>query len=564
MGSEPASFWIAETWIFLVSIDEVVGSAVKTPYRTAARPHPNGSPLRTSCMETPPTKTPLALCLVVGVVAGATGIAAAQLIASTTRNLRSPVLDVGDRVVDGVPGWVKDLAISWFGTNDKIALLVGIGSMLGVFAAVLGVLALRRNLNLAYVGAALFGVIGAAAALGRRTGANISVVIPSVVGAGVVALVLWWARRRVVGTEQASDALEEHPSHRRRFLASLGLLSAVAVAGGLAGRRFERRFSAAGSRESVALAQGNAGPPAIPAGAQAENAAPFFTPNADFYRIDTALTVPQIAAEDWTLKITGMVDNPIELTYDELLAKGLVESDITLTCVSLLVGGDLVGTARWQGIRLDTLLEEAGIADGADQIVGRSIDGYTCGFPVAALDGRDALIAVAMNGEPLPLEHGFPARLIVPGIYGYASATKWLTEIELTTFDSFDSYWVPRGYASMAPIKMQTRIDAPRGLDRIPAGPFAIGGVAWAQPIGIEQVEIKIDDGEWTPADMAAEVSGSTWRQWTYLWDATPGRHTVAARAIDNEGAIQTMDRTEPLPDGATGHHSVVVLVDEA
>jgi hypothetical protein len=271
-----------------------------------------------------------------------------------------------------------------------------------------------------------------------------------------------------------------------------------------------------------------------------------------------------IDAETWTLKITGMVDNPIELTYEELVAKGLVESDITLTCVSILVGGDLVGTARWQGIRLDELLEEVGIADGADQIVGRSVDGYTCGFPVAALDGRDALVAVGMNGEPLPLEHGFPARLIVPGIYGYASATKWLSEIELTTFDAFDSYWVPRGYASKAPIKMQTRIDAPRGLDKIDAGAFAIGGVAWAQPVGIKQVEVKIDDGEWVPADMADELSGSTWRQWSYRWDATPGRHTVTARAIDNDGAIQTEERSEPLPDGVTGHHSVVVLVNEA
>ncbi len=218
-------------------------------------------------METPQTRPPLTLCLVVGVVAGATGIAAAQLIASITRNFRSPVLDVGDRVVDGVPSWAKDLAISWFGTNDKIALLVGIGSMLGVFAAVLGVLALRKNLNLAYAGAALFGVIGAAATLGRRTGANVSVVIPSIVGAGVVALVLWWARRQVVGNEQVTTSLEEHPSHRRRFLASLGLISTVAVVGGLTGQRLERRFSAEGSRDSVALTQGTTGPPAIPTGA---------------------------------------------------------------------------------------------------------------------------------------------------------------------------------------------------------------------------------------------------------------------------------------------------------
>lgn len=521
-------------------------------------------------MEASNTRPSIPLCLVVGVVAGATGIAVAELLSSLTRGLRSPVLDVGDRVVDGVPGWVKDLAISWFGTNDKIALLVGIGAFLAVFAALLGVIALRRSLPVAYGGAALFGVVGAAAALGRRTETDVVSTVPSIVGAMVVASVLWWAHRQLVERSVLGDdatirtaASGDGEAPRRRFLASVGALSAFAVLGGYLGRRLEGRFSAESSRQSVSLAQGDAGPPQAPAGVRAENAAPFYTPNEDFYRIDTALSVPQIAADDWTLRITGMVDNPIELTYDELLDRGLVEADITLTCVSILVGGDLVGHARWQGIRLDDLLEEAGIADGADQIVGRSSDGYTCGFPVAALDGRDALVAVAMNGEPLPLEHGFPARLIVPGIYGYASATKWLTEIELTTFDAFDHYWVPRGYAVEAPIKMQTRIDAPRGLDRIPAGEFAIGGVAWAQPIGIEQVELKIDDGDWIAADMADELNGSTWRQWTHRWDATPGRHTITARAIDKEGTIQTADRSEPLPDGVTGHHSVVVLVDE-
>jgi len=521
--------------------------------------------MTSSSISTSQREPSIVLSLLVGLVAGGAGMAVAELIASISRSWRSPVLDVGDRIVDNVPSFLKELAISWFGTNDKIALLVGIGSLLAAFAAILGVIALRRNLMLAIAGAGLFGLIGALAALGSRTGASVSAVIPSIIGAVVVGAVLWWARRQVIGDTSTRDTLRPHASHRRRFLASLGVLSAVSVGGGLLGRRFDGRFSAEGSREEVALAQGASGPPEVPAGAQGENSAPFFTPNEDFYRIDTALTVPQIDADSWTLKISGMVDNEMELTYDDLVAKGLIESDITLTCVSILIGGDLVGNARWQGVRLDELLAEAGIQAGADQIVGRSVDGYTCGFPVAALDdGRDAMVAVTMNGEPLPLEHGFPARLVVPGIYGYASATKWLTEIELTTFDAFDSYWVPRGYAAEAPIKMQTRIDAPRGLDRIPAGEFAIGGVAWAQPLGIQQVEVSIDDGPWEPAEMSAEVNGSTWRQWTYRWNAPSGRHTVTARAIDNEGTIQTAERDEPLPDGVTGHHSVVVLVDEA
>jgi DMSO/TMAO reductase YedYZ molybdopterin-dependent catalytic subunit len=302
----------------------------------------------------------------------------------------------------------------------------------------------------------------------------------------------------------------------------------------------------------------------VPAGAQAEGAASLFTPNSTFYRIDTALTVPQVPAESWELKVNGMVDRPLRLSFDDLLGRRVEEHDITLTCVSNTVGGELIGTARWMGVRLDDLLAEAGIDPAADQIVGRSVDGYTCGFPVAALDGRHALVAFGMNGEPLPLEHGFPARLIVPGIYGYASATKWLTEIELTTFDDFDHYWVPRGYSEKAPIKMQSRIDQPRGLDRIPPGPFAIGGVAWAQPVGVDAVELRIDGGDWQPTTIGAEVNASTWRQWTFPWEATPGRHTIEVRAIDRNGAIQTEERSEPLPNGASGHHTVVVLVDEA
>jgi len=521
-----------------------------------------------------PSELPVSrfLAAITGVVAGAAGVATAGLIASTSRDLRSPILDVGDRVVDNVPGWLKDIAIAWFGTNDKIALLVGIGVALTLFAAALGLAAIRGRVSIAYAGAALFGIVGAVGALASRTGRSAAAVLPSLGGAAVVCVVFFLARR-------ASQSMTGNPGSvggpalwaeggRRRFLAGLGGLTVASATTGAIGNRLDRRFSAASSRETVLATQGSSGitegPPAVPAGAQAENAALFFTPNEDFYRIDTALVVPQVPADSWRLRVTGMVDNPIELTYEDLVGRGLVESDITLTCVSNLVGGGLVGTARWQGVRLDELLQDAGVQAGADQIVGRSVDGYTCGFPVAALDGRDALVAVSMNGEPLPLEHGFPARLIVPGIYGYASATKWLTEIELTTFDSFDHYWVPRGYSALAPIKMQTRIDAPRGLDRIAAGRFAIGGVAWSQPVGIKQVELKIDDGPWIEADMAAEVNGSTWRQWSHVWDATPGRHTITARAIDQDGAIQTADRTEPLPNGATGHHSVVVLVDEA
>jgi DMSO/TMAO reductase YedYZ molybdopterin-dependent catalytic subunit len=289
---------------------------------------------------------------------------------------------------------------------------------------------------------------------------------------------------------------------------------------------------------------------------------PFVTPNADFYRIDTALTAPQVPTGSYTLRITGMVDNELELSYDDLLAREMIERDVTLTCVSNEIGGRLVGNARWLGTRLDDLLNEAGVQSGADQVVGRSADGFECGFPVSvAMDGRDALVVVGMNGEPLPIEHGFPVRLVVPGLYGYVSATKWLTEIELTTFADFDHYWLKRGWAQKAPIKLMSRIDTPRGLSTVPAGTVAIAGVAWAQTVGIEGVEVQIDDGEWQPAELGETPSDDTWVQWVLRWEAEPGRHNVRVRATDKNGTIQTDERAEPIPDGASGHHQIVLTV---
>ncbi len=495
-----------------------------------------------------------------GILAAGVGLGAAEAVAGTRADFRSPVLDVGDRVVDRVPSWMKDLAIEWFGTNDKIALLAGIGAMLTIYAAVVGAVTIRRSRRLGLAGIALFGALGTLAALGRRTGADWTSPIPSVVGAIVAGVALWSFTVRT----EVSPGQPVHVTQRRRFIAQGGILTIAAVAFAATGRRLKERFSAAESRASITLPAPDSPAPALPSGIEADGAAPFFTSNADFYRIDTALVVPQVPAEDWELRVVGMVDREIRLSFEQLLDRELVERDITLTCVSNTIGGNLIGTARWLGVRLDDLLDEAGMDPRADQVVGRSTDGYTCGFPVGALDGRDALIAVGMNGEPLPLEHGFPARLIVPGIYGYASATKWLAEIELTRFDAFDHYWVPRGYAAEAPIKLQSRIDAPRGLDRIDPGSFAIGGVAWAQTIGIDAVHIRIDDGDWIETELAAEVNDTTWRQWSHPWEATPGRHTIEVRAKDRNGAIQTPDRSEPLPNGASGHHTVVVLVNEA
>jgi DMSO/TMAO reductase YedYZ molybdopterin-dependent catalytic subunit len=303
----------------------------------------------------------------------------------------------------------------------------------------------------------------------------------------------------------------------------------------------------------------------VPAGADLDidGVAPFVTPNGDFYRIDTALFVPQVRTEGWTLRVHGMVDRELELTFDDLLGRELVEADVTLACVSNEVGGDLIGNARWLGARLDELLREAGVQRGATQLVPRSRDGFAAGFPTeVALDGREALVAVGMNGEPLPLRHGFPARLVVPGLYGYVSATKWLTEIELTTWDAFDSYWVRRGWAKEAPIKTQSRIDTPRSGASLRPGRVAVAGVAWAQGRGIEAVEVQVDDGPWRPARLAAAVGDDTWRQWVYEWDAEAGDHVLAVRATDGTGETQPEERVAPIPDGATGWHTIEVSVD--
>jgi DMSO/TMAO reductase YedYZ molybdopterin-dependent catalytic subunit len=389
-------------------------------------------------------------------------------------------------------------------------------------------------------------------------------VLPSVAGAVAGAIVLlslhhiWYAMAEGSGPSVASE-------ERRRLIFGLG---ASFVAAGLAagGGRLLTSPATASTAGARTLPRVGRPLPPIQAGADfgVPGLSPFITPNEEFYRIDTALSVPRVSAGDFSLRIFGMVDRELTLSYDDLLAMTQFESDITLTCVSNEVGGQLVGNARWQGIRLDDLLREAGIQPGADQVVGRSVDNYTCGFPVAAaMDGRDAMVALGMNGEPLPLVHGFPARLVVPGLYGYVSATKWLKEIEVTTFAAFDHYWARREWSAQAPIKTQSRIDTPGALDRLDAGPGVIAGVAWAQTRGISKVEVRIDEGEWQEAELAAEVANTTWRQWRLRWEPAPGRHSVTCRATDSTGSVQVEERATPMPDGATGWHSIVVIAEQ-
>ncbi|HSH33216.1 MAG TPA: molybdopterin-dependent oxidoreductase [Actinomycetota bacterium] len=511
-----------------------------------------------------PTERYRFLGAVMGLLSAAVAIAVAHLVAGFVGREASPVIAVGSTAIDLTPEWLKSFAIRTFGSNDKTVLLIGIGLVLAIVAAVLG-MASVRNRSIGLIGLTVFGLLGMVAAVTRPTGSVVDA-LPSLVGAvaGAATLVFLHAR---LPQEPAEDA-QPSPAigvERRRFL--LGGLAAVgtAFAAGAAGQFFARRFAADESRAALEIPKAMDIAAPAPAGAElgVPDLSPFITPNDEFYRVDTALLVPAVRAEDWTLRIHGMVDREITLDFEQLVARELIERDITLTCVSNEVGGPYVGNARWVGVPIKSLLEEAGVDPAADQLVSRSVDGFTVGTPTAVvMDGRDAMLAVEMNGEPLPLEHGFQVRMVVPGLYGYVSATKWVTEMELTTFDAFDPYWIKRGWAEEAPIKTMSRIDTPKSFAKVAANGAVVAGVAWAQHVGIERVEVRVDEGPWREAELAAQDTIDTWRQWRFAWDdATPGNHSLQVRAIDAGGSTQTAERVTPFPDGATGQHQIVVTV---
>ncbi|RSM51199.1 molybdopterin-binding oxidoreductase [Actinoplanes sp. ATCC 53533] len=503
-----------------------------------------------------------------GLAAAGVALGVAEIVAVLTGPLSSPLFAVGGVVVDNVPAPVKDAGIAVFGTHDKTALLTGTAVLLAGYAALLGVLALRSRV-VAPAGIALFAVIGVAAAL-TRNDAGLTAALPTLAGAVAAYLALRYLLRTALAGEggdlKGSEPEAVQPGMyreggRRRFLIGLGAASGVAAVGGVGGRLLTSRRAVTAARAAVVLPPA---PPAapIPAGAQVDGAAAYVTSNADFYRIDTALYPPQIDPSTWELRIHGMVRNPITITWEQLLRRPMVQRYVTLACVSNEVGGDLIGNALWLGTPIKDLLDEAQPLPGADQVVQRSSDGWTCGSPTAVLtDGRDALLAVGMNGEPLPVRHGFPVRMVVPGLYGYVSACKWITEIELTRFADFDAYWVPRGWSALGPIKTESRIDTPRDGAERKAGPVTVAGVAWAQHRGITKVEVQVDDGPWAPATLAPVVSVDTWVQWSYAWPATAGEHTLRVRATDKDGQTQTSTPAAPAPDGATGWHSVQVTV---
>jgi DMSO/TMAO reductase YedYZ molybdopterin-dependent catalytic subunit len=519
---------------------------------------------------------------VAGLISAAAALGAGELVAGVDDRLASPVEAVAGEVVNRVPRAVERFAIESFGSNDKLALVIGILAFSAVFGIVLGVVS-RRRPPVGTSGLAAFAFVGFLASVGgshASPAAGLPSVVAGLVGVACLQSLVSRAPGRTAGAPSVAGngsgpaAASPVAAPTRGGVASrrtfLGMTAAVAAAGALAaagGRALRSRFSAAESRANVVLPRARRpAPPLPPAGTGVEvglpGVAPFVTPNADFYRVDTALVVPQVRAEDWSLAVTGMVDEPFALTFDDLLDRDLAEADITMTCISNPVGGDLVGHARWLGVLARELLEEARPRAGADQLVGRSVDGYTCGFPLSAAYHRDCMVAVGMNGEPLPLKHGFPARLVTPGLYGYIGSTKWLTELEVTTFDAFDQYWVRRGYADRAPVKTMARIDTPRSLERVAAGPVAVGGVAWAQTRGIEAVEVRVDDGPFRPAQLADALNRDSWRQWRFDWDAAPGRHALTVRAVDGRGETQTETRADTVPDGASGWMSLVVTVE--
>ncbi|HEX6955956.1 MAG TPA: molybdopterin-dependent oxidoreductase [Agromyces sp.] len=507
-----------------------------------------------------------ALPAVAGVAAAAVGAGAGELAAAVIAPAASPFASIGSLLIDLAPPWAKDAAIALFGTGDKVALLVGIAVVLAALGALAGVLEVRhprwgRGLF------ALAGVFGAVAAA-TRANASMLAVLPAAVGA-IAAMATLTLLLRLIPAGRVTDA-ETDPAapagvDRRRFLAWAGGATVLGVLATLGASALT-----AGSRAVVAVRDALRLPTAarraaVPASAELgiDGLAPVITPNRDFYRIDTALNVPQVDPAEWRLRIHGMVDREVELTWDELLALPLEESVTTLACVSNEVGGGLIGTAVWLGYPIRELLARARPSADADMVLSRSIDGFTASTPLEALTdpGREAVLAVGMNGEPLPLEHGFPVRMVVPGLYGYVSATKWVTELEVTRFDRDRAYWSDRGWSERGPVKLSSRIDVPRQGQSVGAGTVVVAGVAWHQHIGVAAVDVQVDDGDWQPAELATAISDDTWVQWRFEWDAAPGRRTLRVRATSADGEVQTAEVAPVAPNGATGLHERSVEV---
>ena len=554
--------------------------------------------------------------MIAGLLTAAVAVGVGQLAAAIIRPQGSPVAAVGSLAIDFTPPPVKDFAITAFGTHDKLVLVSGILVLLACFAAWLGTRAVRR-FSSGVAGIALFAVVGLLSAL-TRPGASPLDALPTLLGAAAAILALHRLvlaanaaappapapqttvvpettpvpRSRASRSPPAADTGTGRPCRpdaaspcpftgpplgpgyrpeppvpapdRRRFLVTGSAVAGAAVVAGLISRELTADHSVDRVRSALRVPRPTRPAPPLPPGTdfRIPGLSPFVTPNGKFYRVDEALVLPQVPPSAWNLRIHGMVQKEVRISFRDLLKRPLIEDWITLCCVSNPVGGPYIGNAKWLGASLASLLREAGIRAGADQIVATSVDGFTSGTPIqAVMDGRDALLAIAMNGSPLPVEHGFPARMVVPGLYGYVSACKWVTDIEVTTFADNHAYWTTRGWDQQAPVKTESRIDIPTGEAPVRPGRVPVAGVAWAQHKGIEAVEVRVDNGPWQEAKLATVPGIDTWRQWVFEWDATAGSHVLQARATDKTGYTQTAVQAPPPPNGASGYPAVSVTV---
>ncbi len=501
-----------------------------------------------------------------GVVSAGAFLAVAELVALLIARDGSPILGVGSFVIDVVPQWAKEFAIQTFGSNDKLFLLIGLGVGIGIAAAVAGVLQVVHP----PIGVAVLVVAGVAsgASAVTRAAATPFASLPTIVGtvAGSVLLYLLAQRLRSWRDNVAEPDTQRAALDRRGFIRFTVTAGAIALVVGVGARVVNVTSSSiAGIRKALKLPAPRS-TVTIPAGADLRipGISPLFTANKDFYRVDTALSVPSIDPATWRLTIDGLVDKRVSLSFDDLVGMGLDEYVITLTCVSNEVGGTLVGNAKWLGVPIRNILSLASPRSGADMVLSRSADGFTASTPLSSLTdpGLNAILAVGMNGEPLPLEHGFPVRMVVPGLYGYVSATKWLTELKVTTFAADTAYWTPRGYSAKAPIKLSSRVDTPRINKAIDPGSTRIAGVAWAQTVGIAGVEVNIDDGDWQQATLSTPVNQDSWVQWYLDWNASSGTHYVAVRATDKNGKLQAQEPRPIAPDGSTGWQKTLIRVN--
>lgn len=499
-----------------------------------------------------------------GLCAAALLFGISHLIATFFATSAAPLVALGSATIDFTPAWLKDFAIATFGTYDKLALFITMGVVIALISAGLGLLA-RRHFFVAGAAILLLAAVLAAAVISRAS-TGLPDLIPVLLGTLCGIVTLRWLNtlatplsHRAHDTEQPATENQTAAS-RRDFLRGTAISLGVAVLAAGASRVLAAtRQAARSARSMLRLPAAKIAAPELPSAVQIQlpDMPKFVTPNADFYRIDTALAVPAIDPATWSLRVHGMVENEFTLSFEELLAQDLVESYLTLTCVSNPVGGDLVGNAKWLGYPLRHLLQRAVPTAEADMVLSTSIDGFSASTPLPALtDDRMALLAIGMNDEPLPLEHGFPVRMVVPGLYGYVSATKWVVDLEVTRFDQKAAYWTTRGWSEKGPIKMSSRVDTPRPFGKVPPGEVVMGGSAWAQTRGISRVEVQVDEGSWEQAELGAEASLDTWRQWRYVWrGGEPGLHTVRVRAYDGNGELQDSQLANPVPNGSSGWH---------